>query len=388
VPLAIYLGTRLLGAAVLLLVARDQIPPETFVPGQVVPTFVDPPTYLHLIANWDGQWYRLIVEHGYPRHLPVTDGAVQQNSWAFYPLFPGLVRLAMLTGASFGLAASIVSTTCGAVVMCLLYRMLTPSCGRFAAALSVLALCTYPAALALQAAYSESLAMLIVLVALWCLREQRYGALLATGLVLALTRPIVLPLALVTGVHWLARWRRRETDPFPRGEALRLAVVGVTIAASFLLWPAVVAVVTGRADAYFVTANAWYGQDVHGWPSWLVVLVGGGDVGLAAFIGLAVVVFGLLIARRTTRLWGLELRTWAWAYPVYLLGSTRPTSSIFRYAMLAIVPWWPFPEVGRSVTSTRERVGLAALVAVLGLLSQYLWARWFFVVTPDSRGFP
>jgi hypothetical protein len=273
-------------------------------------------------------------------------------------------------------------------VMCLLYRMLTPSCGRFAASLSVLALCTYPAAIALQAAYAESLAMLVVLVALWCLREQKYGALLVAGLVLALTRPIVLPLALVIGVHWLARWRRRGTVPFPRGEALRLAFVAVTTAASFLLWPAVVAVVTGRGDAYFVTANAWYGEDTHGWPSWLVVLVGGGDVGLAAFIGIAVVIFGLLIARPTTRLWGLELRTWAWAYPLYLLGSTRPTSSIFRYAMLAIVPWWPFPEVGRTVTSARERLGLAAMVGILGLLSQYLWVRWFFVVTPHSHGFP
>jgi hypothetical protein len=82
------------------------------------------------------------------------------------------------------------------------------------------------------------------------------------------------------------------------------------------------------------------------------------------------------------------LRTWAWAYPLYLLGSTRPFSSIFRYAMLAMVPWWPFPEVGATVTGTRQRLALATLVGVLGLVSQYLWVRWFFVVSPQSHGFP
>jgi hypothetical protein len=388
VPLTIFLGTRLLGAAVILLAAQSQISEPSLVPGQVVPTLVDPPTYLHVIANWDGQWYRLIAGHGYPGHLPMYDGAVQQNSWAFYPMYPFLVRAVMLTGASFGLAASIVSTIAGALVMRLLYRMLSPSCGRFAASLSVLALCTYPAAAVLQAAYSESLAMLLALAALWCLRERRYGALLVVALLLAFTRPIVLPLALVVGVHWLARWRSRASDPFPRRDAIRLALVGLGVAGSFLLWPIVAALVTGRADAYFVTANSWYGQDNHGWPSWLVVLVGGGDVAFGVFVGIIALVFGLLIARPATRLWGLELRSWAWAYPLYLLGTTRPTSSIIRYAMLAVVPWWPFPEVGGSVRGTGRRLGLAAFVGVLGMLTQYAWVRWIFIVSPHGHGFP
>ena len=386
-PLAIFLLTRVVDGALLVWVGRDQLPAQ-MLPGQVVPTSVDPTTYLHLVANWDGQWYRQIADHGYPRELPTDHGSVAQNAWAFYPVFPGLIRLVMLSGASFGLAASVVSLTSGATAMCLLYHMLMPSLGRFASSLNVLALCTYPAAVVLQAAYSESLALLLILVALWCLREQRYGALLVTGLVLSLARPIVLPLALVVGVHWLVRWRRRRTEEFPRTDAIRLGVVGAVLVACFLIWPAIAGIVTGRADAYFVTANAWYGDDTHGWPSWLVVLVGGGEVGPTVVIGVAVVIFGILIARPVTRLWGLELRTWAWAYPLYLLGSTRPTSSIIRYAMLAIVPWWPFPDVGQHVRSTGQRLALAAFVGVVGLLSQYLWLRWFYVLDPSSLSFP
>jgi hypothetical protein len=258
--------------------------------------------------------------------------------------------------------------------------------------MSVLALCTYPAAVTLQVAYSESLALLLILVSLWCLREQRYVALLVTALALAFTRPIVFPLALVVGLHWVARWRHRHHDPFPRRERIGVALVGGAIATSFILWPVVVGAVTGRWDAFFATQDAWArferASGTHGWPSWIAVLVGGADVSFALFIGLMILMFGLLIARPAARVWGRELHTWAWAYPLYLLASTRPTPSIIRYAMLAIVPWWPFPDVGRTVTATRDRFALAMLVGALGLLSQYVWVRWFFVATPHRLGFP
>ncbi len=42
----------------------------------------------------------------------------------------------------------------------------------------------------------------------------------------------------------------------------------------------------------------------------------------------------------------------------YILGSTKPTTSIFRYALLAVVPWWPFPEIGLQVTARRDRLAL------------------------------
>jgi MFS family permease len=388
VPLAIFLVTRVVDGALLVWLGRDQIPPVPMTPHQLVPTSVAPSSYLHLIANWDGQWYRTIAEHGYPSGLPAFDGTVVPNQWAFYPLYPSIVRLVMLPGLSYGLAASLVSIACGAAAMCLLYRMLVPTAGRFAASMTLLALCTFPTAILFQAAYTESLALLLVVGALWSLRARRYGVLVALALLLALTRPVVLPLALVVGVSWIARWRARDREPFPRTEAVRLGATGIVVALSFLIWPAVAAIATGRADAYFVTANAWYDPNDRSWPSWLVVFVGGGSPGLTVFIGLAAAGLALVVVRRSARLWGLELRSWAWAYPLYLLGSTRPTTSIFRYAMLAAVPWWPFPEVGSTVQGWRPRVALACLVLLVGCCVQVIWLRWYFVIDPASRGFP
>ena len=42
---------------------------------------------------FDGSWYRNVAENGYPAELPRgEDGLVQQNAWAFFPLFPMLAR--------------------------------------------------------------------------------------------------------------------------------------------------------------------------------------------------------------------------------------------------------------------------------------------------------
>ena len=57
-----------------------------------------------------------------------------------------------------------------------------------------------------------------------------YGALLVSGLLLSVTRPVVLPLALAVGVHWLARRRGRSREPFPRSDQVKVRVSKSAIA--------------------------------------------------------------------------------------------------------------------------------------------------------------
>ena len=230
VPLAVFLGTRVISAVLLLLLARHQIPASALPPDMPLPTLVDPASYLHVIANWDGQWYREVATHGYPSDLPARSGEVQQNGWAFFPLFPLLARAGSAGGLSFGLAATLISVTSGALAMCLLYRMLVPGTGRFTAGLTVLALCMAPAAPIFQAAYTESLAFLFVLAGLWGLQQRRYAVLMLAGLALSLTRGIALPLAAVAGMEYL---RRRHSDEmFEPAERRRLLVSGLLVVAS------------------------------------------------------------------------------------------------------------------------------------------------------------
>jgi hypothetical protein len=390
VPLAIFVVTRVVDAALISLVSRDQyvrVPAGSGPGGR--PALLSGTSYFDMIANWDGQWYRTIVEHGYPSHLPVVDGVVQQNPWAYYPLYPMLVRLLTATGLSFGVAASLVSMGCGGVAMCLLYRMLSSTAGRVSACITVVALCTFPAAITFQTAYTESLALLLILASLWCLKEQRYGRLVIVASLLALTRPIVLPLALVVAMQGIARWRHRSEEPFELRDRVVVGLTAVGVALTFAIWPAIAGVVTGSPGAYFATQRDWLDSGPGpSWTSWLGFLYGERGVAASVFVVLVVLALALLVARPQARLWGQELRSWALAYPLYLLASTRATSSVFRYAMLAVVPWWPFPEAGRHLASRRARWGLVLVVATLGFCSQLLWLRWYFVIGPRSFTYP
>ena len=57
-------------------------------------------SYLSFISTWDAGWYEQIALNGYPSELPVNAmGVVQQNQWAFYPIFPLLSQgISRLTG--------------------------------------------------------------------------------------------------------------------------------------------------------------------------------------------------------------------------------------------------------------------------------------------------
>ena len=57
------------------------------------PWFPPKPDYWNFINIWDARWYGQVITNGYPSALP-TDAAgnVQENAWAFYPLFPALGR--------------------------------------------------------------------------------------------------------------------------------------------------------------------------------------------------------------------------------------------------------------------------------------------------------
>ena len=116
--------------------------------------------------------------------------------------------------------------------------------------------------------------------------------------------------------------------------------------------------------------------------------MGGSDLALTLLVAAGCAALVVVLVRAPARLWGVELRTWAWAYPLYILGSTRPTTSVIRYALLAIVPWWPFPEIGQQVTARRDRLALAALVTLLGIGSQLVWLRWFWVIGPANVAIP
>ena len=167
-------------------------------------------------TNWDGQWYRLIAEQGYPLDLPVdTHGHVVMNSWAFFPLFPVTAGLiSRVTGLGFTTVAPLLNLVLGAVAVLVMYRLLRGTLNRFAASATVVVTCVFMSAPAMQLSYTEGLALLLVCLSLLLLRSRHYGWFAVTALALSLTRPIALALVPVVVAHWLARRRDPDDETF------------------------------------------------------------------------------------------------------------------------------------------------------------------------------
>ncbi len=378
-----YALCRLVSGILLSVVATRQVP--TGWTGAVV-------SYLTFTVQWDGQWYQTIAEHGYPRTLPVDQaGLVQQNAWAFYPLFPFTSRALMdLTGFSFYAVGSTLSLLLGFVAAGAMATLLRARLGDRWTLATVVLWASMPAAVVLQVAYTEATAMALLLLFLLALQRERWlwGTLLA--LLLGLARPIALPIAAVAVVALWMRWRRRRAEPVSTGEVASGLALLAGCGVSGLLWPVVAALVTGRGDAYTVTMSSWRGSreivPFRPWldmsryyfgqtwgPVWLTVL----------FVLIAVMVLGPWAVRL-----GPQLRMWSLAYPAYLLVVLDPFTSIFRY----LIPLFPLAAVligaaGRPRWRHWEgwawaRVGVLLLAFVVG---QWYWIDilWRFVPPTD-----
>jgi hypothetical protein len=396
VPLGIYVISRIIGALYLSIGASRQAELANHPMHYVYDTVPEAPGYWGVMANWDGQWYKSIALDGYPTRLPEVGGQVVQNEWAFYPLFPTLTRAVMqLIGARFEVAAGLLSLLCGAIAMILLYRLMRQRMSTFASAATIAALCSFPTAPVLQVAYSESLTLLLLVLVLTMLQSRRYGLFAGLVLVLSLARPIALPLLLVTALHWVARWRNNDLPLSPRSRVTALLTVVVT-AASATLWPLIAWASTGERRAFFATQEAWRLTTDESFiaASLLGQAIGSSGPILGAAAAAPLVCFLVLSLRGSARLWGLELRAWVVLYPTYIMLATQPTFSVLRYLLLALVPWWPFPELGERANERRVRRlfrwSVLALIVSAGFVAQYFWVTRVFTldIGPAHQSFP
>ena len=394
-PLLVYGLTRALDAVFLVVAGRGQVAISGIDPNYHL-SFPSPadPGYGIVATNWDGQWYRLIAEHGYPTQLPVdAQGHVVMNSWAFFPAFPvsaGL--LSRLTGLDFTTVAPVLNVALGAIAVVVMYRLLSGTLNRFAASATVVVTCAFMSAPALNLSYTEGLALLLVCLSLLLLRSRHYAWLALTAVALSLTRPIALALVPVVIAHWLARRRDPDDEAFRR-ERWRVALLVPWCVAVTGLWPLIAAAATGDLLAYPRTMAAWkvYTKNVP-LGSWLTREMRDRGTVLGILLCLALPLLLLVVVRRPgARAWGPEVRTWAWAYPAYLFAATAPGPSIVRYLLLAFPLMWPVPDrdISPTAASIRRRLVLPVVV-ILGLLLQWYWISNYVVIynQPHRGPFP
>lgn len=382
----IYLVMRLVSAVMVLMAVDEQVPVDSWT-GPTV-------DYFDMTVLWDGSWYRTVAEQGYPEVLPLdpVSGTPSQNAWAFYPLFPMLARGLMgVTGLSFPVVASTLALLCGLGAAVLMAGLLAERVRSRVALATVAVWAAFPAAVSLQLAYTESLAMLVLCGFLWAVMRQRWAAAAGLALVLGLTRPIALPALAVVAVALFLRWRTRRARRITAGEYAAGAGALVACGVSGLTWPAIAAAVTGSPTAYTDTMAAWRaGGEIVPLKPWLWMsewvfrehdLAGTyGPVALAVTVTTLVV----MVCGPWARALGPELRTWSLAYPAYLALVLDPFTSIFRY----LLPLFPLIVImlGGAWVNRAPRFlgGRTAGLVVLGVVGQAFWITELLVFVPPS----
>lgn len=382
-PVAVYAISRIYVLVAGILLARGQIAlPIGLERIRISYPLPADPGYLAAMTNWDGQWYRVIAEEGYPRVLPrVGHGGIDMNPWAFFPVFPLAVRAIMTaTGLPFVVVGPVLSTLVGFAAMFLLFKLIDQAVGRWEAIVAVVATCFYIASPVFSAAYTESAALLLVVAILLLLRARRYWWVAVLLVVLSLTRNVVIAMVPVIIAHAVVRWRQQDEGPHPVRLRWGMAALAAWAGILTLLWPTIVSVVTQTPDAYNQTMLAWNIQTkVKLYMWWNLLYTYWGVIGQGLGI-LAVAAFTWFMLSKHSWRWGPEIWGWAGAYPGYILLVTSTTPSRVRYALLAFpmtlimawflkLRWW-----------SRWRYWILAGIVLVGAVQMWWWLEHYLII--------
>ena len=385
-PLVIYLGTRLVNAVMIVIASNSSITLEEFVGSGHLHFGTDagtaPPGYLTTVTRWDGQWYWEIAARGYPSELPTdASGNVEQNPWAFFPLYPYVVRGVMfVTRLDFPLASVAVSLVAGAVAMLLLYRLVARRHGPVGGIIAVLAMSTFICAPVMQISYTEGLALALVLAVITCVTRQRYWWAALALLFLGLTRGVAVAFAPALVVYAFLLWRQGSLS---RRRTVALGLLAVWSGLVGVIWPVIVGVSTGMPRAYLLTQQAW-NPELTSTPI-ARFLERNSDMpgGVTTAAVVAAVWAVLLIWLFTLGQQEPMLRAWTIAYIVYVLAVVDWNWSAVRYYLLAIPVFWPLVRAGVPEDRPRQRVLVAVVFALVGVAAQWWWIRYCLVISRE-----
>lgn len=233
-----------------------------FPPNARLPSVSDNPL-VNLPYRWDSGWYLAIAVDGY--HWDALAGSTQQQSVAFFPAYPLLMRAG---GAVLGarapsgtrtratlerlrtrtlIAGWLLALAASYAALDSLFRWASAVADRRTAFGAVALLSTYPFAIYFSTAYTESLFLLCVLATFNGMRTGRTGMTGAWGLMAGLLRPngflVTVPLAMLA-------WQQRPSNWRPWAAAA-MPCVGMLIFAGYL-WS-----LTGHPFAWVEAHAAW-----------------------------------------------------------------------------------------------------------------------------------
>ncbi|WP_253908454.1 hypothetical protein [Arthrobacter sp. H41] len=345
------------------------------------------PGYGAFINYWDSGWYQQVFDNGYPEVLPRNaDGVVVPNQWAFYPLFPGLVRLIdQITGIGWGAAAPFVAVASGFAAALVVYRLFRLRTRHRDALWGVGLVAVLPVSPILQIPYAESLHLLLLASSLYLVARRRYLTAVPVVLTMCFARPAGVPFAVLLAGMLVSELMRehgsgpgRLWDAARKPDTIRLAVLTASTGIGALAWPIAAWLSTGQFSAYVETETAWREDELSPFTPWLAVASSyfGPVLGAGAVAVLAVGCVLLLRTAAVRRL-GTAMQFWCAAYLLYLAAFWNPQTSTFRI----LLPLFPLALSAVLISrNPRYRWALAAVSVLL----QVVWVAWLWTWSPST----
>lgn len=230
------------------------IPKLALYPAQLPDQFLPNHPSLDGWARWDASHYIALARLGYSPENPSHDGGL-----GFLPLYSllmrGLVTVARVdrTDAAYAVAGLLIANACFLIAVALFARMSGRILSGHTAVYPVMLLCLMPFSFFLNAAYSESLFLVIVLSALLLALDGKWLPAGAVAALASLTR--LAGLALAPALFWGA-WKAGV-----RG--WRLIATGLAPFAGFAAYCLYTAIWHDDPLAYFHAQQNWGGWDEH-----------------------------------------------------------------------------------------------------------------------------
>jgi hypothetical protein len=150
-----------------------------------------------LVRVWDGGWYTIIAEKGYPGIVPVFEGRALQSPFAFFPGYPFLMRgMTDITGLGSYITGPLIAGVGGLVAAIGVWAIARRLCGDAVARRSALLFCFFPGAFVFSFMYSEGLMLAFVVFALLAVMQRRWILAGLLGAAATAVRPNALVLVL------------------------------------------------------------------------------------------------------------------------------------------------------------------------------------------------
>jgi Gpi18-like mannosyltransferase len=321
------------------------------------------PELERVVMVGDAWWYRSIAVRGYDRS-PISG---RTPNWAFFPLYPVVVRVVSITG-SFALDGMLVSN--GAFLAALL--LLGTAATRFGlttedAERAMFYLAFFPTSYFLSLPMTESLFLALSLGSILAAHEARWPLAGILGGLAALTRfpgiLLVVPLALLARERWT--WRAAWIALVPAGTGAFMAYLART---------------TGDPLAFAHVQQHWNRAATWFWRPLAAFAAKPQAVGepwnlLVLNFAVAVLLLAAGIILLARRQWALGAYTLASAL---LPLSTGSLQSIARYGLVVFPLFLVLAIAGRR--SLVDRVVLATNILILGWLIAMMTLRVDFAL--------